>query len=88
MKEISNQEPKQGSRQYLGNDDEKIKNMGLVATKKSLIIKLFVRYFISAQRVFFKEAPRIWQKHWTVGEVIPIELDEEKKNGYLATKKL
>jgi len=67
-------------------DDEKIKEMGLVATKKSLIIKLFVRYFLSVERVFFKEAPRIWQKHWTKGTLIPVDLNEEKRYGLLRLK--
>ena len=67
-------------------DDEKIKDMGLMATKKSLIIKLFVRYFLSIKRVFFKEAPRIWQKHWNIGELVPLELDEEKKRALLQLK--
>ena len=64
-------------------DDEEIKKMGLVATKKSLIIKLFIRYFLSLRRVFFKEAPRLWRKHWTKGVLIPVELNEEKKYGIL-----
>ena len=67
-------------------DDERIKNMGSVATKRSLIIKLFIRYFFSIKRVFFKESPRIWQKHWTLGELVPVELDEEKKYAILKLK--
>ena len=67
-------------------DDKKIENMGLVATKKSIIIKLFVRFFLSLERVFFKEAPRIWQKHWTVGELVPVELNEKKKYAILRLK--
>ena len=66
-----------------GFDDKKIENMGLVATKKSIIVKLFVRFFLSLERVFFKEAPRIWQKHWTAGELVPVELNEEKKYAIL-----
>ncbi|MBZ9572452.1 4-vinyl reductase [Patescibacteria group bacterium] len=64
-------------------DDEKIKEMGFFATKKSLIVKLFIRYFLSVQRVFFKEAPKIWKEHWTTGDLIPLELDEEKKYAIL-----
>lgn len=70
----------------LGFDNEKIKEMGLFATKVSLIIKLFVKYFFSTQRVFFKEAPGIWHKHWTVGELEPVELDEQKKYAILRVK--
>ena len=67
-------------------DNEKIVEMGFVATKKSLIVKLFIRYFLSTRRVFFKESPRMWQKHWTKGVIIPIELDEKKKYGILRLK--
>jgi len=66
--------------------DEKIKEMGFFATKVSLIIKLFTRYFLSLQRVFFREAPRIWKKHWTVGELIPVELNEEKRYAIIRLK--
>ncbi|MCP6719277.1 MAG: hypothetical protein KJI71_03540 [Patescibacteria group bacterium] len=67
-------------------DNERIKDMGLFATKISLIIKLFIRYFLSIQRVFFKEAPKIWKKHWTIGEMVPIELNEDQKYAILKIK--
>ena len=73
-------------KESLDFNDEKIKEMGWMATKTSLIIKLFVRYFLSIERVFFKEAPKIWRKHWTVGELIPVELNEEKKHAVLRLK--
>jgi len=60
-------------------DDEKIKEMGLMATKKSIIVKFFIKYVFSFQKVFFEQSPKIWQKHWTIGELIPAELNEEKK---------
>ena len=66
--------------------NDKIKEMGFFATKISLIIKLFTRYFLSLQRVFFKEAPRIWKKHWTIGELIPVELNEKKKYAIIRLK--
>jgi hypothetical protein len=60
-------------------DEKEIVKMGFLATKVSLILKLFMRYFISLQRVFFREAPKMWKKHYTLGEVIPVDLDEEEK---------
>ncbi|MBL7142301.1 MAG: hypothetical protein ISS83_01360 [Candidatus Pacebacteria bacterium] len=60
-------------------DDEKIKSIGVFATKVSLIIKLFIKYFFSTQRVFLKEAPKIWDKHYTISKLLPAELNEEKK---------
>jgi len=71
-----------------GFDDEKIKEIGLFATKTSLIIKLFVRYFLSVQRVFMKEAPRLWSKHYTAGELNTVELNEEKKYGIIRLKNI
>jgi len=64
-------------------DDKKINDIGFRATKKSLIIKLFIQYFLSLRRVFFDEAPKIWQKHYTIGKLIPTELNEERKYGIL-----
>ena len=59
--------------------DEDIRKMGTFATKKSLIIRLFLKYFISMRRVVMKESPKMWRKHWTVGKLVPVELDEKQK---------
>jgi len=67
-------------------DDEKIKEMGFFATKVSLIIKFFIRYIFSFQLVFNREAPKIWREHWTIGEMVPVELNEEKKYAILRLK--
>jgi hypothetical protein len=67
-------------------DDKKIEEMGFLATKRSLIVKLFVKYFLNLQRVFSKEAPRLWKKHYTIGELIPVELNEEKNYAILRLK--
>jgi len=67
-------------------DDEKIKEMGFYGTKISLIIKFFIKYVFSFQRVFFKESPKIWREHWTIGEMAPVELNEEKKYAILRLK--
>jgi hypothetical protein len=67
-------------------DDKKIEEMGFLATKRSLIVKLFVKYFLNLQRVFSIEAPRLWKKHYTIGELIPVELNEEKNYAILRLK--
>jgi len=64
-------------------DEEKIKSMGFFGTKVSLILKLFLKYFFSIERVFFKETPRMWKKHYTVGELIPVDLNEGEKYALL-----
>lgn len=66
-------------KEVFGFDDEKMKEMGVYATKISLIIKLFLKFFVSIERVFYKESIRIWGKHYTFGKLIPVELNEEKK---------
>ncbi len=70
-------------REVFNFSDEEIKKMGTFATKMSLIIKLFTKYFLSVRRVVMKESPRIWSKHWTVGKLVPIKLDEEQKYAVL-----
>lgn len=62
-------------------DDKEIEKVGLFATKVSFIIRLFIRYFLSLKRVFLKESPKIWEKHWSVGKIIPVELNEKEKYG-------
>jgi len=60
--------------------------MGVFAKKMSLIVKLFVKYFPSLRRVVINEAPKIWKKHWTIGELIPVELNEKEKYAILRVK--
>ena len=67
-------------------DDEKIKEMGFYGTKISLIIKFFIKYVFSFQKIFFKESPKIWREHYTIGELAPVELNEEKKYAILRLK--
>lgn len=59
--------------------DEDIRKMGTFATKKSLIIRLFLKYFLSMKRVVMEESPKMWRKHWTVGKLVPSELNEKQK---------
>lgn len=59
-------------------DDQKFKEMGAAAPKVSLVIKLFMQYFLSL-RSTFEQTPRMWRKHYTVGNLAPVELDEKKK---------
>jgi len=66
-------------KEALGYDDEKIEEIGKSAPKFSLIIKLFVKYFASLKKFFFGHTPRIWREYWTIGEFIPVELNEEEK---------
>ena len=62
--------------------DEGIKEMGTSAPKTSLILKLFMQYFLSIRRTF-NEMPNIWGKHYTIGKLIPLSMDEENKTASL-----
>jgi hypothetical protein len=67
-------------------DEKKIEEMGFFATKISLISRFFIKYVFSFSKIFFEQGPRIWREHWTVGELIPVELNEEKKYAILNLK--
>lgn len=60
-----------------GWPDEKIEELGAYAMQVSWIIKLFTKYFFSVEKTF-KEAPKIWSKYFTIGEVEVGEYDPKK----------
>lgn len=62
--------------------DEKIKDLGRSEAKVSLIMKLFMKYFVSLDRVS-KEVPKMWRKYYTVGDLKPVEMNEEEKHAVL-----
>jgi len=65
-------------KKVFGFDDQGIKNMGSAAPKVSLVMKLFMQYFLSI-RATFGQVPQIWKKHYTAGELVPVKLDEKGK---------
>ena len=64
-------------------NEKKFQEAGEFAPKSSVIlIRIFMKYFISLPRVV-KEVPRIWRKHYTVGDLKSIELNEKEKYAIL-----
>ena len=59
--------------------DEDIKDMGDAAPKYSFIVKLLMKFFVSP-RVAFNHAPEYWDKHYDIGRLEPVELDEATGN--------
>ncbi len=59
-------------------DREGVKEMGFQAPKFSLMIKFFMRYFLSAEKIMEK-AGEMWKKHYTVGKLESVELNMEEK---------
>jgi len=66
-------------KKVFGFDDEEIKEMGFIATKKSFFVRLLIRYYVSPEKVFFEKAPQLWQKQVTEGKLVPVEFNKEKK---------
>lgn len=59
-------------------DNEKFTEIGEFNTRISLIVKLFMKYFISVERMA-KETPKMWRKYFTVGNIELTEYDEKKR---------
>jgi len=64
-------------------NDEKIEEMGFFGTKISVIIKFFIKYVFSPKKAFNAQTSKLWREHWTIGDLIPVELNEEKKYAIL-----
>lgn len=58
--------------------DERVKDLCSYAMHVSWIIKLFMKYFFSLDKVC-REAPKFWEKYFTLGELNVEELNEEKQ---------
>ena len=59
--------------------------MGVFQTKTSLIIKLFMKFFVSLDALSEK-APEIWKRYYTTGTLEVAVFNKEEKNGILAVK--
>lgn len=56
---------------------EDIKRMGAQAPKRSLIIKLFMKFFLSLKKAAV-ESSRMWKEHYTVGQLDVVPHEEER----------
>lgn len=57
---------------------EDIRQIGLLASKTSLVMKFFMPYFFSLERTF-SLAPQIWEKYYNVGKLVPFEINDKEK---------
>ncbi len=64
-------------KEALGLSDERIREMGRAAPRASLLIRFFMKYFLSPQKTF-ERANEIWEKHYTVGSVDVAEVAEDR----------
>lgn len=73
------------AKEAFGWDDNHIMEMGNCAPKYSFIASTMLKYFLSVSKVF-KEASKYWEKHYTVGKLKPLEINEKEKYGILQLK--
>lgn len=59
-------------------DDKKFQDLGKFAGKFSIIIRLFMGYLASIDKIA-KETPKMWRKYFTIGDLNIAEINEEKK---------
>jgi len=63
-------------------DKEDFKKLGEFSARLPLIIRIFMKYFISLNTIA-KEAPKMWRRYHTVGDPKVVELSEEKRYAIL-----
>ena len=60
-------------------NDEEMNEMGWNAPNFSFIIKIFMKFFISLEKIA-KEAPHLWTEHYkNIGKLSTAKFDEEKR---------
>jgi len=60
--------------------DQEFRKMGEFESKLSLVIRVFMKHLFSID-LAVKEAPNVWKKNYTIGDLKVIELDKEKGQG-------
>lgn len=66
-------------KKIFGYKDNKIREMGARATKISSVLKFFIKYIPSLKKMVVTNTGKVWQNHWTIGTMIPAELNEKEK---------
>jgi len=60
------------------NENQVKDEIGLNAPKMSFIVKIFAQYFFSVEKTF-NQVSKIWSRHYSIGDLIPVKLDEKEK---------
>ncbi len=63
---------------FLDWSDDDVEKMGYALPQISFIVRTLSRYFISVERTF-QESSNYWKKHFTLGKLVPVEIDIDKK---------
>lgn len=59
--------------------EKEIENMGKSAPKISYMVKIFAKFFISSKRAI-ETTPRLWPRHYTIGNIKIVDFNERKEN--------
>lgn len=62
--------------------DAEIEAMGAGNVRVSLVVRLFAKYLVSLEKIA-GEAPKIWERYFTVGRVAPIKIDQVTRSASL-----
>lgn len=71
-----------GIKNVFNFSEEKFIEMGKCEAKVSLIVRLFMKYFVSTSKLI-DESPKMWRKYHTIGNLSVTEFDKEKKQAVL-----
>lgn len=66
-----------------GMNEKEIMEMGSFVSKLSAIVRLFMKYLFSIE-LMAREAPRMWRKYYTIGDLKVVDIDGAKKYAILA----
>lgn len=69
----------------LGWDDEQIRDLCRFATKVSLIVRLYLKFFYSIPKMV-GVAPKLWKEYFTIGLLEVIDFNEKEKRTILRVK--
>jgi hypothetical protein len=62
--------------------NEQIQEIGKSNAKLSLLIRLFMKYFFSPEKVI-KKVPEMWQKYYSIGSLSVTDYNEEERRAVL-----
>jgi len=72
-------------KEVLNWGEKEIKELGRNVSKMSFIVKLLMKYFLSAKKSY-QQAPAYWKKHFDFGELEAPEFNEKDKYFILRVK--
>lgn len=69
------------TKQIFNWGDEEIKEMAQSGPRMSFIIRIFMVYFMSKEKIFKTAFPKLWPKFFSRGVTETVEFSEDKKSG-------